>query len=100
MDFACGTQSNFSNGTRSNIFRVVTISRSNSPKNNSFTDRLFIFYFCFNFFKFVLHLDQAVLAQLDQLPRFADFYKRLFKIDLLLILKPIRDLLDVLDIFL
>ena len=57
-----------------------------------------MFYFCFNFFEFVLHLDQAVFAQLDQLPRFADLYERLLEVDLLLFLKPIRDPLDVLQI--
>jgi hypothetical protein len=99
VDFACGVQSNLSNGTRSSIFRVVASARTNSPRNNSFIESLFIFYFCFYFFEFVLHLHQAVFAQLDQLPRFADLYERFLKIDLLLLLKPIRDPLDVLQIF-
>ena len=60
---------------------------------------MFLLYFCFVLLKFILHFHQPILAQLDQLPRFADLDERLLEIDLLLLLKPIRDPLDVLQIF-
>ena len=59
---------------------------------------LFLLDFGFNLVKLVLHLDKSILAQLNQLSRFADLDERLFKVDLVLIIKPIRDLLDVLEI--
>jgi hypothetical protein len=85
--------------TRSKILRVVAISASNSPNSSSFTEILFMFYFSFNFFELVFHLHQPIFTQLNQLPRLANLYERLFEIDLLLFLKPIRDPLDVLQIF-
>ena len=71
--------------------------KNNGNKKRDFL--LFPLYLRLDLLELILHFHQPILAQLDQLPRFADLYECLFEIDLLLLLKPIRDPLDVLQIF-
>ena len=79
------------------LFGPLASSRPGSKSSMEFL--LFLLYFSFYLFELVFDLHQPVLAQLDQLPRFADLDERLLEIDLLLLLKPVRDPLDVLQIF-
>jgi hypothetical protein len=61
---------------------------------------LFLLDLYLDLFELIFHFHKPILTQPDQLPCFADLYECLFEIDLFLILKPIRDLLDVLEILL
>ncbi len=63
-------------------------------------DALLRLYLRLDLLELVLHLHQPLLAQLDELPRLADLHERGLKVDLVLRLKPIRDLPDVLQVFL
>ncbi len=63
-------------------------------------DALFRLYLRLDLLELVLHLHQPLLTQLDELPRLADLHERGLEVDLVLLLKPIRDLLDVLQVFL
>jgi hypothetical protein len=73
---------------------VILISR---PKKEGYF--LFRFYLRFDLPEFILYFHKPIFTQLDQLPRFADLNECLLEIDLLLLLKPIRDPLDVFQIF-
>jgi len=69
-----------------------------SIENERAKSNLFYLYLRLYLLELVLHLHKTIFTQLDQLPRFADLHERFLKIDLLLLFKPIRDLLDVLQI--